>query len=612
MGGVPAPPSMENLPSLPIDAAATPPQSNLPGLRVGEGEVAKHERRKEIDDALTGIREALARQDYDSARNLVQEAEKIDAQSPQLQLYRNLLDRKLREATRDNTNVVRTPRPGFAPLEIKETPWTRPTPETAAATPDTKPATETTAAETSAAQDAIPAGLIAIAVAGVLALAAAAWFLLKRRKGTGSSAPLEPAARAIAPVGMAGAGISMPAAPAAPAPPLMFQDVEDEPGAPPPPPPPGHLSHELEAVEDDAQPEDHSEFARNIAQNLETMPQSAPAAPAFNLFGNDLQQHNSDEPVTGYLDNAPTLSDNAPTLFENQPTLVDGMPTLVDGQDNSGRVDKSIFAAPPKMPMAPPADQPKPKEPEPPSSAAFSDTVSFDDLGINLTPAEPPVDKPAAPKALGADNQPTGEATIAAPHTPPTIAKPVSMEGAIDLQKLFGDSPSHNAPAAQPDSEPSAPKPPEGIILPGAGASSSQPSTPKQEDTYGGAEDTFHSQDTISLGASATNIPSLGDLGPRHATPSPDMASTKTMAGTNEGAYGVTPPPGTPLDERSERMFREQYERARKAVHDKNWRQAVHYLSIAAAIHPENEEVREQLKQARNEKRRTETGGGVE
>jgi outer membrane protein assembly factor BamD (BamD/ComL family) len=55
-------------------------------------------------------------------------------------------------------------------------------------------------------------------------------------------------------------------------------------------------------------------------------------------------------------------------------------------------------------------------------------------------------------------------------------------------------------------------------------------------------------------------------------------------------------------------MFREQYDRAQKAMSDRNWRQAVHYLSIAAAIHPDNEQVREQLKQARAEKRKQEAG----
>ncbi len=56
-------------------------------------------------------------------------------------------------------------------------------------------------------------------------------------------------------------------------------------------------------------------------------------------------------------------------------------------------------------------------------------------------------------------------------------------------------------------------------------------------------------------------------------------------------------------------MFRDQYERATKAIGEKNWRQAVHYLSLAAAIHPENEQVREQLKDARTQKRTQEAAG---
>ncbi len=61
------------------------------------------------------------------------------------------------------------------------------------------------------------------------------------------------------------------------------------------------------------------------------------------------------------------------------------------------------------------------------------------------------------------------------------------------------------------------------------------------------------------------------------------------------------------LDERSERMFRDQYERGLKAFEAKNYKQAVYYLSIAAAIHPENPEVREKLRQAREFKRRQES-----
>jgi Flp pilus assembly protein TadD len=57
------------------------------------------------------------------------------------------------------------------------------------------------------------------------------------------------------------------------------------------------------------------------------------------------------------------------------------------------------------------------------------------------------------------------------------------------------------------------------------------------------------------------------------------------------------------LDERSERMFREQWERGLRAFEEGNYKQAVHFLSIAAAIHPENQEIREKLREARERKR---------
>ncbi|MGC8740164.1 MAG: hypothetical protein ACP5UB_01760 [Candidatus Sumerlaeaceae bacterium] len=66
-----------------------------------------------------------------------------------------------------------------------------------------------------------------------------------------------------------------------------------------------------------------------------------------------------------------------------------------------------------------------------------------------------------------------------------------------------------------------------------------------------------------------------------------------------------TSPTGKPkeLDERSERMFQEQYQRGLRALEEQNYKQAVHFLSIAAAIHPENEEVRQKLRLAREKKR---------
>jgi DNA polymerase III delta prime subunit len=53
-------------------------------------------------------------------------------------------------------------------------------------------------------------------------------------------------------------------------------------------------------------------------------------------------------------------------------------------------------------------------------------------------------------------------------------------------------------------------------------------------------------------------------------------------------------------------MFSDQLDKARAAVAEKNWRQAVHFLSIASALHPEHEEAKQMLKDARAEKRKSE------
>lgn len=153
-------------------------------------------------------------------------------------------------------------------------------------------------------------------------------------------------------------------------------------------------------------------------------------------------------------------------------------------------------------------------------------------------------------------------------------------------------------------------------------------STSRMDETYGFAADTFHSQDTIQLSPptderrdedlaatqtySGSNSQQASSamaetVGTSEPAPPPPQVAPPPVAAEPESFYGTTPPRGTAgLDERSERMFREQYDRGMKAYNDKNWKQAVHYLSIASAIHPDNEDVRSKLREAREMKRKDE------
>lgn len=99
----------------------------------------------------------------------------------------------------------------------------------------------------------------------------------------------------------------------------------------------------------------------------------------------------------------------------------------------------------------------------------------------------------------------------------------------------------------------------------------------------------------------------------------PARSDSAQQPARNEQEGPAAPPPAHPdvapsprdkrtADERSERMFREQWDRGLRAFQEQNYKQAVHFFSIAAAIHPENEEVRAKLREARELKRQQESG----
>lgn len=94
------------------------------------------------------------------------------------------------------------------------------------------------------------------------------------------------------------------------------------------------------------------------------------------------------------------------------------------------------------------------------------------------------------------------------------------------------------------------------------------------------------------------------------APAAPGADKTASMAAPpraeEQSYYASAPGTGGSMDERTERMFREQCERAEKALSEKNWEQAVRYLSVAAAIRPEDAEVTQKLRHAREQKRRQE------
>ncbi|MCX7624743.1 MAG: hypothetical protein N2Z21_00795 [Candidatus Sumerlaeaceae bacterium] len=113
----------------------------------------------------------------------------------------------------------------------------------------------------------------------------------------------------------------------------------------------------------------------------------------------------------------------------------------------------------------------------------------------------------------------------------------------------------------------------------------------------------LHADDLALAETKAIELPTTFTQPP---PPEPPVPSEPSVPVSSED---IQPSDQQKLDERSERMFREQLERGLRAFQEQNYKQAVHFLSIAAAIHPENQEVREKLRLARERKRQQESRG---
>lgn len=101
------------------------------------------------------------------------------------------------------------------------------------------------------------------------------------------------------------------------------------------------------------------------------------------------------------------------------------------------------------------------------------------------------------------------------------------------------------------------------------------------------------------------------EIPPRRGAPTSEQPSPSSPSGGSDSEERKEVAPSDTqekLDPQAERMFREQYERGLRALEEQNFKQAVHFLSIAAAIRPSHAEVREKLRLARERKRQQETG----
>lgn len=347
-------------------------------------------------------------------------------------------------------------------------------------------------------------------------------------------------------------------------------DDEDEEATPPPRPAP------VKPVDDDAM--------INIFADDEPAPATpvkpAPAAPvvpstseSFESLGFDANPPS--QPALAPYSDEETVILSAPDAEPLRPAASSNTTPSSTPSLSSGTVDlEDIFGA---QPLPGETDSPSLSKADSVLSPASSNAefaapsdAALGSASLSEPEAEDPnsLTLPTFVSSPGAENP---EDNDVAP--PQTNQRPKPEEGSdtqsISFEELFG-SPDESS-VSEPESGQLAEPP-----LPAASA----PATPPSEDSV---EDAL----AAALSAMAAESPD--------AAPAPAAASDEVPVQSSES-----------LDDRTERMFSDQMDKARRAVSEKNWRQAVHVLSIASALHPENEEAKQMLKDSRAEKRKSE------
>jgi hypothetical protein len=309
------------------------------------------------------------------------------------------------------------------------------------------------------------------------------------------------------------------------------------------------------------------------------------------------------------------------------------------------KTEKSTAAEPASSgssaaPAATQKDLPKAPAPQAQQKPGAEEPIRLDSFDFELSePGSAPLERP---KPAAAENvKPAVAAKPESVEKPAPEAKPVAVtkqEGFIALDDLLQQtlqskaaSPKANASPAQAAEQSGTPEVDTVFIKPPTEKSDNGAGEKEPEDrTYGFSADTLHSQDTVRMmpaidaadaspddalaetkvlpSISSLNVPANAPVAAMAGAAAASSASESKQDGGPDTFYTATPPHGTAaLDERSERMFREQYDRGIKAFEQKNWKQAVHYFSISAAIQPDNEDVRTRLRDARDLKRQEES-----
>ena len=628
--------------------APTAPASAVDSLTPEE---QQRRRAKLVLDKLIGqIRDAYIAGQYQQVLDLVDEAEKTDPQNKTIQMYREWARERLL------AGETGPPRPRFASPPHDQQPTTFPvappvavaTPAPAAPSPAPTPApspTPSPAVATSEGRDSALLTYILAAILGVVVIVGGALFAYVKLAGkrkpaeplpvpfakpddaeeeaeSAPSAPQMPAASPLAAASPVGAPASPPSATGGLTSPLtqpqaggvLFGSGLSTP-----------LFGTPTAVEPvNAEPEPAVAAPAAAAAAAKVFPADAPAVAAPEV------QQPPKTPDTISFDLPPILPEDSPAQPVGRPTAPAAERRASDtiSFGSLGLVESGSDVVSPPPPVT--TDEVKPAIPPAPSIA----TISLDDVSA-LVPHRPE-DKPVPPKPATAPAAPLALDDVAAPPpagagvvAPPAVGSPAM----ISLDDLMASPTTPVEVVSEQDETetkiPAAPPPPVATIQ--LSDDTRLPFSVKA------GEKTLHGQETIRLAPSELPPPptreavvrmddalsetkSLAGSGPvaandSTATASPAPGGAGTARADNRtpspdvGSFYVSTKPGDKnVDERGERMFRDQCARAKEAMAKKNYKQAVHYLSIAAAIHPEDEEVRRLLREAREAKRKQEAG----
>lgn len=237
------------------------------------------------------------------------------------------------------------------------------------------------------------------------------------------------------------------------------------------------------------------------------------------------------------------------------------VPEGVPKEPPSLSIEEALGLAPPSAPA--PESMPSPFDTAPEKTSASSTSMDLDSF-LFSTPSEE-----------------QAETMVARPASQPdpfsfAPAETRAATGSFDSM-MFGDETDQATQLAEPLASPEPPAPPKPAPKP-APAPAPKPSPALESEEKPLADE---------RGLGQFSVESLEEVSPENEKKAPL-------------------PPRKKIEERNEALFADQYKKGSEAFEKGDWKKAVHYLSVAAAIRPDVEDLKNMLATARQNKRAAE------